>query len=124
MNYHIEYREDWKTCTLSDMTYQPQDNEADFDLIAVSNTDKIGVRLLKSRYGNLWTHDTLPAAAIEAMHQAEQRAPLSRNASMYAASFINQNFDEFSKFVDINAVPEMVLMELSLHAAGKMKEAA
>jgi hypothetical protein len=124
MNYHIEYREDWKTCTLEDLTMLPGDNEADMDIIAVSAVNKIGVRLLKSRHGNLWTHDTLPAAAIDALHQAEQRAPLSRNASMYAASFISQNLDQFTKFVDIDAVPEMVLMELSLHAAGKLKEAA
>jgi len=124
MNYHIEYREDWKTCTLEDLTMLPGDNEADMDIIAVSAVNKIGVRLLKSRHGNLWTHDTLPAAAIDALHQAEQRAPLSRNASMFAASFISQNLDQFTKFVDIDAVPEMVLMELSLHAAGKLKEAA
>jgi hypothetical protein len=124
MNYHIEYREDWKTCTLDDLSYQTHDHEADFDIIAVSNTDKIGVRLLKNRHGGLWTHDTLPAAAIDALHQAEQRTPLSRNASMYAASFIAQNFDKFTEFVGIDAIPEMVLMELSLHASGKLKEAA
>ena len=121
MNYHIEYREDWKTCTLDDLTMLPGDSEADMEIIAVSDVNKIGVRLLKSRHVNLWTHDTLPAAAIDALHRAEQRAPLSRNASMYAASFINQNFDEFTKFVDIETVPEMVLMELSLHAAGKLE---
>jgi ABC-type multidrug transport system fused ATPase/permease subunit len=59
MNYHIEYREDWKTCTLADLSYQTPDNEADFDIIAVSNTDKIGVRLLKNRDGDLWTLETL-----------------------------------------------------------------
>jgi ABC-type transport system involved in cytochrome bd biosynthesis fused ATPase/permease subunit len=61
MNYHIEYRADWKTCTLSDITYQAHDHEADFDLIAVSNTDKIGVRLLKARDGDLWTLEDLSA---------------------------------------------------------------
>ena len=127
MNYHIEYREDWKTCTLEDLTMLPGDNEADMEIIAVSDVNKIGVRLLKNRHGGLWTHETLPAAAIEAIHEAGKTYPMTRNTSMYAAQYVLQDVEAFRKFVDMDAAPgfaDSIIAELVAHARGFTQEAS
>ena len=102
MNYYIEYREDWKTCTIDDITMAPDIVEADLAIIAVSNTDKIGFRMLKNRYGELGSDDTMPAKLLVDMIESSTTRPVTRKAIAFVGAYILSDLDAFRKHVDPN----------------------
>lgn len=100
--WHLEYRDDWQTCTLADCHYSADKSEADFVLIGFTNFQGQGLRVLKHRNGPLChMPDGDAVQTIERLttQQADTFIPLRCIWQMLLAQYAIHHHEDFKAWL-------------------------
>lgn len=118
--WHLEYRDDWQTCSLADCQFAAGQSEADFVCIGFTNFDGQGLRVLKHRDGPLChMPDGDAVQTIQRLTATfpDTFVPLQRLWQLMLAEYAVHNDDDFRAWLaskeleqgEINQITEAIL---------------